>query len=85
MLLLRLYPDNDIDECKQYWQNITDLPLENFRWVSIDSRSNKSRSAKGKLPHGTAHVTVRANGDPDKGVKLYRKLNGWMTGALNQV
>lgn len=82
---LHLYPDNDVDTCKVYWQNITNLPLDNFRWVSVVNRENKRKSAKGKLPYGTAHITVRANGDPVKGVRLFRRISGWMTGALNQV
>ena len=79
---LHLYPDNDIEISKDYWRKVTGLPLANFRWVSIDKRDNKRRVAKGKLPFGTAHITVRANGDPEKGVKLFRKINGWIAGAL---
>jgi hypothetical protein len=79
---LHLYPDNDIEKSKDYWQKVTCLPRDNFRWVSIDRRDDKRRAAKGKLPFGTAHVTVRANGDPEKGVRLFRKINGWIAGAL---
>lgn len=82
---LHLYPDNDIEKSKAYWQQVTQLPRDNFRWVSIDKRDNKRANAKGKLPYGTAHITVRANGNPENGVKLFRRINGWMTGALNQV
>lgn len=82
---LHLYPDNDIAACRKYWQDVTGLSLQNFRWISIDRRENKERSNRGKLPFGTAHITVRANGDPEKGVRLFRRLSGWMSGALNQV
>ncbi|HUB93941.1 MAG TPA: hypothetical protein VMB52_05560 [Verrucomicrobiae bacterium] len=82
---LHLYPDNDIQLCKDYWRDITGLPAQSFRWVSIDRRQDKRRLHKGKLPFGTAHITVRANGDHEKGVSLFRRINGWMQGALNQV
>lgn len=82
---LHVYPDNDVEACKVYWQKITGLPRENFRWVSVDRRVNKQAAHAGKLPYGTAHVTVRTNGDPEKGVRLFRRMTGWITGALNQV
>lgn len=82
---LHIYPDNDVEACKDYWREVTKLPQENFRWISVDRRQNKRAAATGKLSFGTAHITVRANGDSSKGVRLFRKINGWMTGALNQV
>jgi len=82
---LHLYPDTDVDVAKAYWRKVTNLPAESFRWVSIDRRSNKSKSNAGKLPHGTAHVTVRANGDRTKGVQLFRQIDGWMKAVLHQV
>jgi hypothetical protein len=82
---LHLYPDNDVQACREYWQQITGLPAENFRWVSIDRRQNKQKLHEGRLPFGTAHITVRAGGNPEKGVRLSRRIKGWMKGALNQI
>jgi hypothetical protein len=82
---LHIYPDNDEYSCKEYWQHITKLPSESFRWVSVDRRANKRIGAKGRLPYGTAHITVRANGNAQNGVKLFRRIKGWMTGVFNQV
>lgn len=84
-LSLHLYPDNDIQASKDYWQKITGLPSESLRWVSIDRRENKQKDHRGRLPFGTAHITVRANGDREKGVRLFRRMSGWMSGVLNQV
>ena len=81
---LHIYPDNNPEECIEYWQRVTRLKRENFRWISVDSRTNKSASNAGKLMYGTAHVTVISNGDKAKGVKLFRRLNGWIYGAMNQ-
>jgi hypothetical protein len=82
---LHLYPDNDVDSSIEYWQAVTKLPLERFKKTYIDSRDNKKHSSRGKLPHGTAHVSVVSRGNPDRGVRLYRRLNGWMAGALEQL
>ncbi len=82
---IHLYPDNDIEASMEYWQGVTGLGPKSFRKPSIDLRTNKQASRSRKLPHGTAHVTVLANGDPEKGVRLFRRINGWMTGALNQI
>lgn len=82
---LHLYPDNDLSDSIKYWSNVTKLPLANFRKTHIDKRTNKINSRRGKLPYGTAHISVICKGDPSKGVKLYRRINGWMTGSLQEV
>lgn len=82
---LHLYPDNDEEKAKSFWQEVTGLPLKNFRKTSIDRRDNKKLSNRRKLPHGTAHISVVSHGDPRKGVMLFRRMNGWIYGALNQV
>jgi len=82
---LHLYPDNDIGESLHYWQEITGLGKANFRRSSIDKRVDKKTSRSGKLPYGTAHITVLSGGDPNKGVRLFRRLNGWITGVMAQV
>lgn len=84
-LRLHLYPDNDQTEAIEYWQGVTGLPEECLRKPTIDTRTNKQKAKVRKLPYGTAHITVVSNGDPEKGRKLFRKINGWMEGALNQV
>ena len=84
-LRVHIYPDNDPDECIDYWQRVTGISRKNFRKVSVDLRTNKLASRAHKLPYGTAHVTVASNGDPEKGVRLFRRMNGWIAGALNQV
>lgn len=82
---LHLYPDNKLEECTRYWQKVTGLSKKNFRKPSIDIRTNKQASHAGRLPYGTAHLSVLSGGDPDKGVRLFRRVNGWITGAMNQV
>ncbi|MBI2888787.1 MAG: hypothetical protein HYY10_02575 [Candidatus Liptonbacteria bacterium] len=80
---LFLYPDNDLRECTEYWRKITGLPFASFRKPQIDQRANKSDLNKRKLPYGTAHVTIVCGNDPSKGVRLHRKIMGWIAGALS--
>lgn len=81
---IHIYPDNDIWECFKFWSKVTGLPIENFRKIQIDTRENKLATKRKKLPHGTAHISIISKGNPEKGVKLYRRINGWITGVLTQ-
>ena len=82
---LHLYPDNDEAICIKFWQGITGLPLKSFYKVYIDRRSDKIKIRKKKLPFGTAHINIKANGNNAYGVKLFRRIQGWMSGALTQI
>ena len=84
-IILHIYPDTDEVECLSFWQKVTGLSRGNFRKSVVDRRLNKKLSNKHKLPYGTAHMYVVSNGDPSKGVALFRRINGWIFGALNQV
>ncbi|KKR91961.1 MAG: hypothetical protein UU43_C0001G0141, partial [Candidatus Falkowbacteria bacterium GW2011_GWA2_41_14] len=75
---LHLYPDNNIDECVKYWKKETNLPLTQFRKTQIDKRTDKSNKRKRKLPYGTAHLTIISNGNKNLGVRLHRKIMGWI-------
>jgi hypothetical protein len=81
-LTMHLYPDNNEKEAKDFWQKTTGLPSGNFRKTYIDVRKNKSKFRKNKLPYGTAYIRIKSNGDPEKGVRLHRKLQGWMQAVL---
>jgi hypothetical protein len=85
MVLLHLYPDNNVKECLKFWSKTTGLPLSNFRKTHIDTRTGKSKLKKNKLPYGTAHISIVSRGDKDKGSRLFRRLLGWMDGVLSQV
>jgi len=81
---MHLYTDSDELACINYWQSITQLPRKCFRKTQYDRRSDKSVIKNGKLPYGTLHVLVRSNGNPEKGVKLHRRMMGWISGILDQ-
>lgn len=81
---MHLYPDSDELSSIKYWMNITKLPKKQFRKTQIDRRLDKKRSKLGKTPHGTLHITVASNHNPDKGVRLYRKMMGWISGVTKK-
>lgn len=82
---LHLYPDTKEQVCVKYWQNITKLPKQSFYKSHIDNREGKSKVKRNKLPFGTAHIIIRANGNKDYGVRLSRLIKGWIQGVVFQV
>jgi hypothetical protein len=83
-IAMHLYPDSDELSSMKYWMNITKLPKKQFRKTQIDRRLDKKWSKRGKTPHDTLHITVASNHNPDKGVRLYRRITGWISGVTNQ-
>ncbi len=69
---LFLYPDSKEDECIQYWSKNTGIPITNFHFSIIDRRTDKKVSKHGKLPFGTAHVSVVSLGNKKHGSYLHR-------------
>lgn len=83
-IAIHLYPDNDIKQSLRFWSRTTQIPIRNFGKTQIDRRKNKSKLKKRKLPYGTAHVTIVSRNDPTKGVRLHRRISGWIAGVLSQ-
>ncbi len=81
-LRIHLYPDNDIKKCLQFWSGTTNIPISQFQKTQIDRRRNKKMYKRGKLPYGTAHLTVKSNGIKEFGVFLFRRINGWLEEVL---
>lgn len=74
---LHLYPDSDLQKCQNYWSSQTGIPQEQFMQPVIDQRLNKKVMKNGKLPYGTAHLTVNSLGEKRFGVFLARKILAW--------
>lgn len=79
---MHLYPDSDPLASMRYWMRITSLPSGQFRKTQIDRRLDKQQQKLGKTPHGTLHVTVASNKNPDRGVRLYRRMMGWIAAII---
>jgi hypothetical protein len=83
-LALHLYPDNNIKKSIDFWSKITGIPKDQFGKTQIDIRIKKSIIRKNKLPNGTAHLTIKSNGNPKFGVTLQRRILGWLEAVTNQ-
>ncbi len=70
--------DNDIKEALFYWSQAVGIPLAQFQQTQVDTRVGKKVSKRGKLPFGTAHLSIKSMGNKDFGVFLARKINAWI-------
>ncbi len=77
-LAIHLYPDNNSEASLQYWSKQTGIPLGQFGKTQIDRRLDKKVSKRSKLPHGTAHLRVKAMGNKQLGVLLSRRIKAAM-------
>lgn len=75
---IHLYPDNDLQNTLRFWSDELQIPLSQFQKTQIDRRVGKKMFKRGKLPYGTAHVTVQSMGRPEHGVFLQRRINAWI-------
>ena len=81
-LRLHIYPDNNIKECINFWSNMSGIPSRQFQKTYIDIRKDKKIFKKGKLPYGTAHLSIISGGKKEFGVFLARRINAWMGEVL---
>mgnify|MGYP001562371707 CR=1 FL=1 len=79
---LHVYPDNDLEQCIKFWSNASGIPSKQFQKTYIDIRKDKKMFKRGKLPYGTAHLSIRSNGKKEFGVYFARKINGWIEEVL---
>ena len=82
-ITLHIYPDNHELKAKKYWSKITGIPKHQFYKTFVDVRATKKIN-KGKLPFGTAHITVYACGKKEFGVALHRKISGWINAVYER-
>lgn len=72
---IHMYPDSDIGKTLRFWSEELEVPLEQFQKTYIDNREGKKMFKRGKLPYGTAHLTVQSAGRVEHGVFLQRRIN----------
>ncbi|HEY4511396.1 MAG TPA: hypothetical protein VJH55_00985 [Candidatus Paceibacterota bacterium] len=78
---IHIYPDCSPNECRKFWSKETGISESSFYECYTDRRVNK-KIVSGKLPYGTAHLTVKSNGKKEFGVFLSRKIMGWIEEVL---
>lgn len=82
---IHLYPDVSERQAMQFWSKVTGIPLSQFGKTQMDLRLNKSGKKKRKLPFGTAHIGIRSLGKPEFGVRLHRRIIGWVEETHRQM
>lgn len=82
---IHIYPDINKKEALNYWSEITGVPIKQFQKPHVDRRKNKKLKKNRKLAYGTCHLGVKACNNPDLGVKLHRKIMGWIKAVLDQI
>jgi len=83
-LAIHLYPDSKIRDSLEYWSKQTGIHIKQFGKTQIDRRPNKRSGKRRKLPHGTAHLRVRASGNKNHGVLLSRRIQAAADIVLEQ-
>ena len=83
-LTLHIYPDISDLRAKEYWSSVTGIPSMQFGKSYVDTRTSKKINI-GKLPFGTAHITVYACGQKRFGVDLHQKILGWIGAVYDRV
>ena len=83
-MTLHIYPDTSEPKAKNYWSKLTGIPKTQFCKTFVDLRPTKKIN-KGKLPFGTAHITVYACGKMEFGVALHRKITGWSSAVFDRI
>ena len=77
-----IYPDNDEQDCINFWSEKTGLPKSSFYKTYIDRRLDKKVFKRGKLPFGTVQLIIKSNGEKKFGVFLARKIKAWIDEVL---
>lgn len=79
---LFLYPDSNEKESIKFWSENIRIPKNQFYKSTIDRRTNKKSSNHGKLPYGTAHMSVIGSDEKKFGVNLHRLIMAWINQIL---
>ena len=79
---IHLYPDNNVKHCVKFLSSISGIPVSQFQKTYIDIRKDKKIFKRGKLPYGTAHLSILSRGKKEFGVFLTRRVNAWMREVL---
>ena len=78
MLRIHGYPDTNQVEAASFWLKTTGLAKTQLQPMCVDTRGGKDGNRSSLHPYGTAHITVRANGHPEFGAALARKIAVYM-------
>ncbi|MFA6227463.1 MAG: helix-turn-helix transcriptional regulator [Candidatus Paceibacterota bacterium] len=60
---IHLYPDTNQGKAISFWSKETGLSKDSFLNCVVDTRTNKKKKNHGKLPFGTAHISIKGAGN----------------------
>lgn len=83
-LAVHLYPDNEIEKSLMFWSKTLNIPKNQFGKTQVDKRTGKKAFKRGRLPYGTAHLTIRSNNNSEFGIFLFRKIMAWIDIVIKQ-
>jgi hypothetical protein len=74
-----IHESADVTEAQRFWLDVTGLPAEQFRRPTLKRHNPKTnRMNTGGDYHGCPVIHVL------RGLELYRQIEGWASGAMNQ-
>lgn len=71
---IHLYPDTDQDKAISFWSKETGLSNKSFLSTVVDIRTDKKKKNYGKLPYGTAHLSIKGSIDKKLGSFFFRRI-----------
>jgi len=83
VIRIHAYLDSDTAQMTKFWIETTGLLPTQFQRPCIDMRVNKDRRRSAMHTNGTAHVTIKANGNPEFGTALARLIRELMNIVLH--
>lgn len=81
---VHIYPDLDEQTIKKFWSKKLRIPLSRFGVCVVDRRVKKMKAKSRKLFFGTAHLIIRAQGNPKHGVYLARVVRALLKTVSSQ-
>jgi hypothetical protein len=73
---IHIYPNINPQEAREYWGNITNLPVNRFYIVTQVSRASQNKRPYNSLPYGTLAIKV-------SGRNLFFKMKGLIQGIID--
>ena len=64
----------NIEETVKFWPKTTGIAKDQFGKTYIDGRKKSKTKSVKKLSYGTAYLNVRANGNKEFGMRLFRRI-----------
>ena len=75
---LAIHDENRIEDAREYWSRITEIPTSQFMKVSLALSKYSKKKRKNRLPYGTVQIRI-------SDVELFHKIYGWIQGISKKL